>query len=123
MPVTAAAALSAPLDPSLMVAANEKVFGVSYSWSEESRELARRLSAKDRAADIVHRHPLTGLLLTAGHEDPMVGEEQLTETANALRDHGFPEAQVVTGVPSGEGHQVGPDVNGLLTGWMTQQLL
>jgi predicted esterase len=118
VPCAAAAAISAPLDVAKMVSANERMFGITYTWSEQSRELAKRLNAAQRASDIVKRHPEAAILLTAGDQDPVVGPEQLDQTSAALKEHGFSEDHIETCVFAGQGHEVGPQVNELLEDWL-----
>jgi dienelactone hydrolase len=70
--VGAAALISPVIQLAEVVAANERRFGVSYSWSDASRAVAARFDFVSRASEIAAREPQPAILLVTGSEDDPV---------------------------------------------------
>jgi hypothetical protein len=61
----------------------ERRFGVSYAWSDASREIARRIDFVGRAAEIAEHQHDPAVLLVVGEDDDAAGFRQ---PAVELRD-------------------------------------
>ncbi|MET8850698.1 prolyl oligopeptidase family serine peptidase [Amycolatopsis sp. NPDC004625] len=87
--ITAAAVASPIVQLTPMIAANERRFGVSYAWSERSREVAARHDYLDRAGELT-----APLLVVTGADDDIA----VREPAEALREKLGIELVVVDGM-------------------------
>jgi alpha-beta hydrolase superfamily lysophospholipase len=79
VPVSAVALISPAIRLASVVAANERRFGVTYPWSERSRQVAQRLDFVARADAIAARNAAT--LLVVGELD----DEGFSRPAEQLR--------------------------------------
>jgi len=71
LPVAAAAVISPAIRLAAVVALNERRFGVTYPWTEQSRAVAQRLDFVARASEIAERD--LAMLLVVGALDDEVG--------------------------------------------------
>jgi alpha-beta hydrolase superfamily lysophospholipase len=67
--VSAAALISPVIQLAEVVAANERRFDVSYSWSDASKAVTARLDFVSRGGEIAARDPQPAILLITGAED------------------------------------------------------
>jgi alpha-beta hydrolase superfamily lysophospholipase len=102
--VGAAALVSPVIQLAEVVAANERRFGVTYPWSEASREVAARFDLVSRAGELAARDPQPAILLVTGAEDdpafPRQAQRLHAELRQRYRD---PERVSLTSI-SGMGH-------------------
>jgi dienelactone hydrolase len=88
--VSAATLISPVIQLAEVVAANERRFNVSYSWSDASRTIARRFDFIAHADEIAARDPQPALLLITGAEDdpafPMQTERLHSELRRRYND-------------------------------------
>lgn len=90
VPVATAAVINATPDAAHLVAEGEKVYGVTYPWTEEARAKARQLDFVARGADVAARDPQPAILFTAGGRDPL-GDDARAAHAAAQRHYADPE--------------------------------
>jgi alpha-beta hydrolase superfamily lysophospholipase len=113
--IAAAAVASPVVQLAPMIAANERRFGVTYTWSERSRAVAARYDYVDRAAELT-----VPLLLVAGADDDVA----VREPAQALRDKVGAELVTVEGMA----HEFPPGtpaaarVDAAFTEWFARRL-
>ena len=113
--IAAAAVASPVVQLAPMIAANERRFGVTYSWTERSRAVAARYDYVDRAAELT-----APLLLVIGADDDIA----VREPAAAL--HAKPGSELVT--VDGMAHEFPPGtpgaagVDAAFTGWFAPRL-
>ncbi|MEU5259335.1 prolyl oligopeptidase family serine peptidase [Amycolatopsis sp. NPDC021455] len=113
--IAAAAVASPVVQLAPMIAANERRFGVTYSWTERSRAVAARYDYVDRAAELS-----APLLLVAGADDDVA----VREPARALCDKLGAELVTVDGMA----HEFPPGtpaaarVDAAFTGWFARRL-
>jgi pimeloyl-ACP methyl ester carboxylesterase len=113
--IAAAAVASPVVQLAPMIAANERRFGVTYSWTERSRAVAARYDYVDRAGELT-----APLLLVAGADDDVA----VREPAQALRDKLGAELVTVGGMA----HEFPPGtpaaarVDAAFTGWFARRL-
>lgn len=85
--VAAAALVSPVVQLAQLVAANERLFGITYPWTERSRAVADRLDFVARVGELTARHPRLPVLLVTGAGDDEQGilqpAEQLYERLSA----------------------------------------
>jgi len=93
--VSAAVLISPVIQLAEVVAANERRFGVTYPWTDASREVAARFDLVARAADIANADPQPALLLVVGAEDDPAFSRQC-ERLQAELDHRYSDEQRVT---------------------------
>jgi len=93
--VSAAVLISPVIQLAEVVAANERRFGVTYPWTDASREVAARFDLVARAADIATADPQPALLLVVGAEDDPAFSRQC-ERLQAELDHRYSDGQRVT---------------------------
>jgi dienelactone hydrolase len=74
VPVDAVVVLNASTGLSASVAAYERAAGTVFEWTPETRALARRSDAVERAADIASGTPPPALLVVHGAKDAMVDD-------------------------------------------------
>ena len=88
--VGAVALISPVIQLAEVVAANERRFGVSYPWSEESRAVATRFDLVSRAGEIAAQDPQPAVLLVTGAEDdpafPLQAQRLEAELRQRYRD-------------------------------------
>lgn len=82
LPVAAAALLNPVAHVAPVLTAGERTYGMTYSWSDESRAVADRLDFVARAADIGKREPQPPVLLVSGARD----EPEMRDAVEGLRD-------------------------------------
>ncbi|WP_410597103.1 prolyl oligopeptidase family serine peptidase [Amycolatopsis sp. lyj-23] len=113
--VAAAAVASPVVQLAAMIAANERRFGVSYSWTERSRAVAARYDYVDRAAELA-----APLLLVTGADDDVA----VREPAAALHEKLGSELVTVDGMA----HEFPPGtpaaarVDAAFTEWFARRL-
>jgi alpha-beta hydrolase superfamily lysophospholipase len=113
--IAAAAVASPVVQLAPMIAANERRFGVSYTWSERSRAVAARYDYVDRAAELT-----APLLLVTGADDDVA----IREPAAALHEKLGSELVTVEGMA----HEFPPGtpeaarVDAAFTGWFARRL-
>ena len=81
LPVAAAALLNPVVHVAPVIAAGERTYDMTYSWSDESRAVADRLDFVARAADIGKRDPQPPVLLVSGARD----EPEMRDAVEGLR--------------------------------------
>ena len=69
LPVSAAALVNPAVQLAKVVTSGERGFGMTYSWTEESRAAARRLDFVGRASEMAKRDPKPAMLLVTGADD------------------------------------------------------
>jgi dienelactone hydrolase len=84
MPVAAAALVNPVVKVRSVVEAGERMYDVSYSWTEKSRAVADRFDFVERAAEIGKRDPQPPVLLVGGAEDDPAYREPLAGLRDAL---------------------------------------
>jgi dienelactone hydrolase len=100
VPVSAAALISPVIQLAEVVAVNERRFGVSYPWTDESQAVADRLDLVARAAEIAGREPQPALLMvTGGDDDPAFAEQTQRLQAALLQRYHDPQRVAVTTIP------------------------
>lgn len=87
VPVHAAVVLNASTGLSASVAAYERATGTAFEWTPETRALARRSDAVERAADIASGTPPPALLVVHGAKDAMVDDTGAQAMHRALVPH------------------------------------
>ena len=92
--VSAAVLISPVIQLAEVVAANERRFGVTYPWTDASREVAARFDLVARAADIATADPQPALLLVVGAEDDPAFSRQCKRLQAEL-DHRYRDGQRV----------------------------
>ncbi|RSM41037.1 alpha/beta hydrolase [Amycolatopsis balhimycina DSM 5908] len=113
--IAAAAVASPVVQLAPMIAANERRFGVTYSWTERSRAVAARYDYVDRAGELT-----APLLLVTGADDDVA----VREPAQALRDKLGAELVAVGGMA----HEFPPGtpaaarVDAAFTEWFARRL-
>lgn len=85
VPVAAAALVSPAIQLAEVVGYNERSFGVSYPWGDESRAVAARVDFVARAAEIAGRDPQPPVLLVNGADDDRVFHDQAKRLYAELR--------------------------------------
>lgn len=80
VPIEAAVVINASTGLTASVEAYERATKQQYTWSDYTRDLARRTDAVQRSADIARDHP--ALLIVQGSDDAMLA----SKNAVALRD-------------------------------------
>jgi len=99
-PVSAAALISPVIQLAEVVAVNERRFGVSYPWTDESQAVADRLDLVARAAEIAGREPQPALLMvTGGDDNPAFAEQTQRLQAALLQRYHDPQRVAVTTIP------------------------
>jgi dienelactone hydrolase len=83
-PVSAAVLISPVIQLAEVVAANERRFGVTYPWTDASRDVADRFDLVARAADIATADPQPALLLVVGAQDDPAFPGQSERLQDAL---------------------------------------
>ena len=81
--ITAAVLVSPLVRLRSLVEAMDRHFGVEYSWSDRSREVATRLDFVERAGEIAERRQDPAVLLVVGEDDDVDG---IRRPAEELRD-------------------------------------
>jgi pimeloyl-ACP methyl ester carboxylesterase len=90
-----------------LVEAMERHFGVEYSWSDRSREVATRLDFVERAGEIAERRQDPAVLLVVGEDDDIDGlRRPAEELRDALAGRYAEPARVRLELVSGMGHQL-----------------
>lgn len=82
LPVAVAALLNPVVHVAPVLAAGERTYGMTYSWTDESHTVADRLDFVARAGEIGKRHPQPPVLLVSGARD----EPEMRDSAERLRD-------------------------------------
>lgn len=82
VPIATAVVVNASTGLTASVHAYEQATKRQYTWSEHTRELARRADAIQRAADIAHDHP--ALLILHGKGDAMLSSQNVVALRDAL---------------------------------------
>jgi dienelactone hydrolase len=100
VPVSAAALVSPVIQLAEVVAANERRFGVTYSWSDASRAVAARFDFVTRAAEIAARDPQPAILLVTGAADDPAFPLQAQRLQSELRQwYSNPQRVSLTSIP------------------------
>jgi dienelactone hydrolase len=86
-PVAAAALVNPVARVEAVVEAGERMYNVSYSWTDESRAVASRFDFVYRAVEIAKRDPQTPVLLVGGAQDEPGYRESLEGLRDAMMDH------------------------------------
>ena len=90
-----------------VVEAMERQFGVEYSWSDRSRDVAKRLDFVERAGEIADRRQDPAVLLVVGEDDDIDGlRRPAEELRNALAGRYAEPARVRLELVPGMGHQL-----------------
>jgi pimeloyl-ACP methyl ester carboxylesterase len=84
--VAAAALVNPVVRVESVMAAGERMYNMSYSWTEESRAAADRFDFVARATEIGKRDPQPPVLLVGGSQDDPGYRESLEELRDELRD-------------------------------------
>lgn len=84
VPVSVAAVINPVVVPSAIVAEGERMFGMVYRWTAESRALEERLNFVRRAPEIAALDPQPALLLVGGSNDDPSNRTSLAELRDAL---------------------------------------
>jgi dienelactone hydrolase len=87
LPVAAAALVNPVVKVRSVVEAGERMYNVSYSWTEKSAAVADRFDFVERAAEIGKRDPQPPVLLVGGAEDDPGYQEALAGLRDALAGH------------------------------------
>lgn len=87
LPVAAAALVNPVARVEAVVEAGERMYDVSYAWTDESRAVASRFDFVYRAVEIAKRDPQTPVLLVGGAQDEAGYRESLEGLRDALMDH------------------------------------
>lgn len=113
--IAAAAVASPVVQLAPMIAANERRFGMAYSWTERSRAVAARYDYVDRAAALT-----VPLLLVTGADDDVA----VREPAQALRDKLGAELVTVDGMAHDfpPGTPAAARVDAAFTEWFARRL-
>lgn len=82
LPVEVAALVNPVVHVAPVIAAGERTYGMTYSWSNESRAVADRLDFVARAAEIGRREPQPPVLLVSGARD----EPEMRGAVEGMRD-------------------------------------
>lgn len=82
LPVAVAALLNPVVHVAPVLAAGERTYGMTYTWTDESRAVADRLDFAARAGEIAKRHPQPPVLLVSGARD----EPEMRDAVEGLRD-------------------------------------
>lgn len=104
VPVAAAALVSPAIQLAEVVGYNERSFGVSYPWGDESRAVAARIDFAARAAEIAGRDPQPPVLLVNGADDDHAFHDQAERLYAELRNRYTRPDQVVRMMVRGMGH-------------------
>ncbi|GLU47238.1 prolyl oligopeptidase family serine peptidase [Nocardiopsis ansamitocini] len=85
LPIGAMGVVNPIIDPTQVLAARERRLGVTYHWSEKSREIAAWLDFAGRADELATRRPQAPLLIITGQHDEVIrpGHGQLLHDALA----------------------------------------
>jgi dienelactone hydrolase len=90
-----------------LVEAMDRHFGVEYSWSDRSREVAARLDFVERASEIAERRQDPAVLLVVGEDDDVDGiRRPAEELRDALADRYAKPALAGLELIPGMGHQL-----------------
>lgn len=81
-PIAAAVIVNASTGLTASVQAYERATKQQYTWSDYTRDLARRTDAVQRAADIARDHP--ALLIVHGKDDAMLTSQNVVALRDAL---------------------------------------
>lgn len=133
LPVAAVGLVSPALQLRSVVAANERRFGVTYPWGDESRVVADRLDFLARADEI--RASGAAVLLAVGELDDGPGIRLPAEQLHHELTRSSPDAATLVTIP-GMGHAIADEpgldaapqnqdaarVDALLTDWFTEHL-
>jgi dienelactone hydrolase len=87
LPVAAAALVNPVARVEAVVEAGERMYNVSYSWTDESRAVASQFDFVSRAVEIAKRDPQPPVLLVGGAQDEPGYREALEALRDALTDH------------------------------------
>jgi dienelactone hydrolase len=87
LPVAAAALVNPVVRVRSVVEAGERMYDVSYSWTEKSRAVADRFDFVERVGEIGKRDPQSPVLLVGGAEDDPAYREPLAGLHDALAAH------------------------------------
>ena len=133
----AAAVLVSPLvQLRRAVEAMGRRFGVTYTWSDRSLEVARRLDFVARAAEIAQRQDQPAILLVVGEEDDAEFHEPAAELRDALAHRYADPSRVELAIVPGMGHALAEEpgvepvpqtaqaaeVDRLAVGWLRRYL-
>jgi dienelactone hydrolase len=87
LPVTAAAVVNPVVRVESVIASGERMYGMSYSWTNESRATAEKFDFVARAAEIGKLDPQPPVLLVGGAEDDPEFREYLEQLRAQLAGH------------------------------------
>jgi dienelactone hydrolase len=87
LPVGAAAVINPVASLGPFVAVGERMYDMTYSWTEESRAVADRLDFAARAPEIGSREPQPPVLIVSGADDETEYREAVEHLRDALREH------------------------------------
>ncbi|HEV8564493.1 MAG TPA: prolyl oligopeptidase family serine peptidase [Actinomycetota bacterium] len=82
VPAKAVAVVNPAARVASVIEAGERVFGVAYEWTDESRAKAERLDFVSRAGEIAGRKPQPSMLIVQGDDD----DETFVVAAGELHD-------------------------------------
>jgi pimeloyl-ACP methyl ester carboxylesterase len=97
LPVGAVALVSPAIRLAGVVAANERRFGVTYRWTEQSRAVAQRLDFVARAGELVKRD--AAVLLVVGALDDQEGIRAPAEQLWQVLSGHAPDRTALTSIP------------------------
>ncbi|UOE22172.1 alpha/beta hydrolase [Thermobifida halotolerans] len=87
LPVGAVGVVNPVIDPAQVLAARERHLGITYHWSDKSREIATWLDFTERAEELASRDPQPPMLIVNGEHDEIIrpGHGRLLHDALASR--------------------------------------
>jgi pimeloyl-ACP methyl ester carboxylesterase len=131
LPVSAVALISPALRLASVVAANERLFGMTYPWSDASRAVAAELDFVARASELA-RHRVPTLLVVGADDDSegfmrpaeelaasLVGDIGATVVRIPHMSHAIADEPGLEPAPQ---TAVAAAVEGVASAWLTQQL-
>lgn len=119
----AVALISPAVQFSRLVAANEKMFGMTYPWPDEAKAVAERLDFVARAPELAARG--IPILQVLGEDDDKEFRAPAEQLWQALSGHGEPGRYSLVTIP-GMGHALDPEtdfpakVDGIVSDWLAR---
>ncbi|GAA3730972.1 alpha/beta hydrolase [Salinactinospora qingdaonensis] len=87
VPISTMAVVNPIIDPTPVLRAREQRLGVSYNWTEQSREVAAWLDFTGRAQDLASAEPSPPLLIVTGQHDEVIRPEHGQALHDAIATH------------------------------------
>ncbi|TDQ55334.1 alpha/beta hydrolase family protein [Actinorugispora endophytica] len=108
LPISAVGVVNPVIDPTQVLAARARRLGVTYHWSEKSREIATWLDFADRADELSARTPRTPLLIVNGGHDEIIRPSHGRLLHDALAAYHLPHTLRHIVIPD-LAHTMGPE--------------